>query len=61
MCNNVTFGKKGLKYFIEYKEGKKLRPLCVMLPKKSTYKRNFHETKYTSFLIKNYELLKKLE
>ena len=58
MCNNVTFGKKGLKYFIEYKEGKKLRPLCVMLPKKSTYKRNFDETKYTSFLIKNYELLK---
>ena len=58
MCNNVTFGKKGLKYFIEYKEGKKLRPLCVKLPKKSTYKRNFDETKYTSFLIKNYELLK---
>ena len=58
MCNNVTFGKKGLNYFIEYKEGKKLRPLCVKLPKKSTYKRNFDETKYTSFLIKNYELLK---
>ena len=30
-----------------------------MLPKMSEYRRDFDETKYMSFLIKNYELPKK--
>ena len=33
--NNVSFGKKGFKYFIGYKDGKKVRPLCILLPKLS--------------------------
>ena len=55
----VPLSKKGLKYFIDYKDGKKFRPLCVTLPKMSAYRRDFNGTKYMSFLIKNEELLEK--
>ena len=34
------------------KDSKKNIPLCIMLPKLSTYRRGFDETKYMSFLIK---------
>ena len=37
----------------------KLRPLCIVLPKMSSYRRDFDETKYISFLIKDDELLEK--
>ena len=43
--NEVGFGKKGFKYFIGYKGGKKVRTLCVMLPKMSAYRRDFYKTK----------------
>ena len=59
VSNMVNFGKKGLTYFVGYKDGKYVRPLWVMLPKMSTYRRDFDETKYMSFLIKNHELLEK--
>ena len=55
----VPKSKKSLKYFIGYKDGKKVRPLCVTLPKMSAYRRDFNGTKYMSFLIKNEELLEK--
>ena len=48
----VVFGKKGFKYFIGYKDAKKLRPLRIFLPKMSAYRRDFDETKYISFLIR---------
>ena len=57
VSNKVLFGKKGLKYSIGYKDGKKCRSLFVMLPKISVYRRNFEETKYMSFFVKDYELL----
>ena len=38
---------------------KKNRPLCIFLSKISAYKRDFNETKYISFLIKDDELLEK--
>ena len=38
--NKVFFGKKGFKYFIGYKNAKKVRPLCIFLPKMSAYKRD---------------------
>ena len=60
VSNMVNFGKKGFTYFIGYKDGKYVRPLCVMLPKMSAYRRDyFDETKCMSFLIKNDELLEK--
>ena len=35
-----------------YKDGKKLRHLCTMLPKMSACSREFDETKCISFLIR---------
>ena len=57
--NWVTLVKECFKYFISYKDGKKARPLCVMLPRVSACRRNFHETKCISFWLKNFELLEK--
>ena len=38
---------------------KKVRPLCIMLPKMSSYRRDSDETKCMSFVIKNIKLPKK--
>ena len=57
VSNKVPFGKKGFKYFIGCKDGKKVRPLCILLPKMTAYGRDFDETKYMSFLIKDDEIL----
>ena len=51
--------KKGFKYFIGYKDIKKVRSLCIMLPNIREYIRDFDETKYMSFTIKNEELLER--
>ena len=59
VSNKVPFGKKGFKYFIGYKHAKKIKPLCVYLPKMTAYREDFDETKYISFLIKDNELLEK--
>ena len=48
VSSKVSFCKKGLKYFIGYKDTKKIRPLCIFLPKMSAY-RNFDEAKYVFF------------
>ena len=54
VSNKVSSCKKSFKYFIGYKEGKKFRPLCLMLSKMSAYGRDFDETIYMSFLIKKW-------
>ena len=60
VSNKVYFGKKGFKYFIDYKNGdKKIRPLCIFLPKMRAYRKDFDEIKYISFLTKDDELLEK--
>ena len=59
VSSKVTIRKKGFKYFIGYKDSKKIRPLCIFLLKKSAYRKDFDETKYISFLIKDDELLEK--
>ena len=59
VSNKIPFGKKGFKYFIGYKDAKKVRPLCIFLPKRSVYRGEFDETKYMYFLIKDDELLEK--
>ena len=58
VSNKVSFGKKGFKYFIGYKDAK-IRPLCIFLPKTSTSRRDFDETKYMSSLTRDDELLEK--
>ena len=59
VSNKVSFGKNGFKYFIGYKVVRKNRPLCIFLPKMTAYRKEFYETKYISFLIKDHELLEK--
>ena len=60
VSNQVLFGfKKGFKYFIGYKDASKMKPLFIFLPKMSAYRKDFDITKYTSFLIKDDELLEK--
>ena len=59
VSNKVSFGKKGFKYFIGYKEAKKSRPSYIFLPKMNAYRKDFDETKYISFLIKHDALLEK--
>ena len=49
VSRKVSFGKKGFKYLIGYK-GAKFRPLCIFIPKMSTYGKDFDETKYMFFL-----------
>ena len=52
------FVKSVFENFIDYKDDK-IRPLCIFLPKMSTYIRDFDETEYMSFLIKDDKLFKK--
>ena len=52
ISNKVSFGKKGFKYFNGYKDAKKVRPLCICLPKKTAYRKDFDETKFMSFFDK---------
>ena len=59
ISNKVSFGKKGFKFFIRYKDAKKTRLLRICLPKMSAYRRDFDETKYNIILIKDDELLEK--
>ena len=56
VSNKVSLGKKGFKYFIGYKGAKKIRTLCIFLPKMSACRKDFDENKYLSFLIKDDEL-----
>ena len=46
--NKLPFGKQDLKYFIGYKNNKKIRPLYIFFPKMSTY-RSFDKKKLYVF------------
>ena len=59
VSNEVSFGKKRCKYFIDYKDAKNLRPLCIFLLKMTAYIKYFDETKFMSLLIKDDELIEK--
>ena len=59
MSSKVPFVKKGFKYFIGYKDAKKIKPSCVFPPKMTAYRKDFDETKYISVLRKDNELLEK--
>ena len=58
VSNKVFFSKRILNALLTTKTLKN-RPLCIFLPKMSGYRRDFDETKFMSFLIKDDELLKK--
>ena len=54
--NKVSFG---FKYFIGCKDGKKVTPLCILLPELSAYRRNFDKSQYKTKMMKDDELLEK--
>ena len=35
-----SFGKQDFKYFLGYKDNKKIRPLCIFFPEMNIYKDN---------------------
>ena len=50
----------GFKYFIGYKEGEVVKPLCIILPQMNEYIKYFEEgDKNMSFIIKNNDVLGK--
>ena len=59
VSNIITFIKKYFKYFIGYKDAKKIKPLFIFLPKTDVYIINFDKNKCTSFLIKDKNILEK--
>ena len=59
VSNKISFGKNNFKYFMGYRGGKKVKPLCIFLPKTSAYRRDFDKTKCMSFFIKDEKLLEK--
>ena len=50
VSNKFPFSKQNFRYFIGYKDDKKIRPLWIFFPKTEKYK-SFDETKYTCFMI----------
>ena len=52
ISNKLPFGKQDFKYFIGYKDGKKIIPLCIFCPKISIYRRTFDKTLCMYFFIK---------
>ena len=50
----------GFKYFIGYKEGEIVKPLCIILPQMSGYIKYFENSgKNMSFIIKDHDVLDK--
>ena len=56
--NKVSF-KKGYKYFIGYKDGEEVMPLCIRVPQINSNARILEGTECMSFLIPADELLEK--
>ena len=61
VSNKVSFGKQDFKYFIGYKDAKKvgLYAYVYSFQKCNAYRRDFDETKYMFDLIKNDEMVEK--
>ena len=51
---NISLATKNAK---KLQDAKKIRPLCIFLPKTTAYRKDFDDTKSMSFLIRNDELL----
>ena len=58
MSNKFKHNNDGFKYFIGYKEGKVVKPLCIILPQMTGYIKNFENRgKNMSFVIKDDDVL----
>ena len=47
--NKISFDKKDFKYFIAYKDPKKIRPLCIFVPKMSEYRKDLDKLNVCHF------------
>ena len=58
-----AYGKKrtNAMFFMGYKNDKKIRPICIKLPKMDGYVSIFRKTKYLCWDIKKNELLEKYD
>ena len=61
VSDEVSLGKKNFKCFIGYKNARRIRLLCIFLPKMSTHIRYFNKTKCMSFLIEDTNFLEKYD
>ena len=52
VSNKLLFGKQDFKYFIGYKDARKIRSLYIFRSRMGIYKKYFDQTKYMCFLIK---------
>ena len=61
VSNKISFGEKNYKCFFGYLyNDNKVKPLQIMLPKRSTYVKSYDgQTKWMYFLIEDDDLLKK--
>ena len=60
MSDKFKRNDDGFKYFIGYKEGEIVKPLCIILPEMSGYIKYFENgSKNMSFMIKNNDVLDK--
>ena len=60
MSDKFKHSDDGFKYFIGYKEGEIVKPLCIILPQMSGYIKYFENgVKNMSFMIKNDDVLDK--
>ena len=59
VASKVPLGNRRFKCFIGYEDAKKIIPLCAFLPKITAYRKDFDETKYVSFFIKDGKGLEK--
>ena len=53
VSNKFTFGKQDFKYFIDYRDNKKVRPVCIFFPEMGIYKRYSDKNKCMYFMIKD--------
>ena len=53
VSNKFPLGKQDFKYFIDYKDNKKIRPLCIFTLEMRIHKRYFEKTKCMYFMIKD--------
>ena len=59
VSNKFPFGKQDFKYFIGYKDNKKIRPVCIFFPEMCIYKRYSDKTRCMYFMIKDEKVFDK--
>ena len=53
VSNRFPFDIHNFKYFIDYKDNKKIKTLCIFFPETNAYRINLDETECMSFLLKD--------